>query len=62
MNFLLQKSYVRSIRGRLKLLTRGIAALGIVIVAISIIAALWIQRERTVAITQERRSNKTGKK
>ena len=37
---------------RLKLLTRGIAVLGIVIVVISVVAAIWIQRERTEAIAQ----------
>ena len=37
---------------RLRLLTRGIAALGIIIVVISVVAAIWIQRERTEAIAQ----------
>ncbi len=37
---------------RLKLLTRGVAVLGVVIVCISVIAAVWIQTERSEAIAQ----------
>ncbi len=48
-------------QSKLKLLTRGVAALGIVIVTISIIAALWIQRERTVAIEQREEAIKQEK-
>ena len=46
---------------RLKLLTRGVAVLGIVTVVISIIAALWIQRERIVAIMQREEAIKQEK-
>ncbi len=39
-------------RRRLKLLTRGVAVLGVIIVCISVIAAVWIQSERSEAISQ----------
>ncbi len=46
---------------RLKLLTRGVAALGVVIVIISVIAAIWIQAERAIAIEQREEAIKQEK-